>query len=433
MLCIRNATLIDGVNPKANNIDIIIENGMIKKIGKDLEYTGIQFIDASGFWVMPGLIDAHCHLREPGFEYKEDIASGSRSAAIGGFTQIACMPNTNPILDNAPLVNFVQQRAKADAVVKVHVIGAITKGSNGKELTEMGELKDAGVVALSDDGKPVESSNMMKKALEYAKSFKLLLISHCEEVSLSENGVMNEGYYSTVLGLRGISRAAEEIMVARDSILAEATMMPIHIAHVSTRGSIDIIRKAKERGVKITCETAPHYFSATDKWVIGYDTNTKVNPPLRTEDDLSAIIEGLQDGTIDIIATDHAPHHRDEKEVEYDLAANGISGFETAFALGITNLVHPGYLTIEELIQKMAVMPAKILGITGGIIREGAQADILIADPSREITITTDTIVSKGKNSPFIGHTLKGKVLYTIVQGKIVVNNGILQGDDESR
>jgi dihydroorotase len=424
MLCIKNGTMIDGLHPKQESMDVLIGNGVVIKIGRNLEAAGCRVIDAKGCWIMPGLIDAHCHLREPGFEYKEDIYSGTRSAAMGGFTQVACMPNTDPVLDNAPLIEFVRQKAQSEGAVKVHVIGAITKGLQGKELSEMGELKEAGATALSDDGKPVSNAGMMKRALEYAKAFDMLLISHCEDTSLSENGTMNEGYQSTILGLRGISRAAEEVMVSRDILLAEAVGAPIHIAHVSTKGSVDLVRKAKERGVRVTCETAPHYFSATDAWAAGYNSNAKVNPPLRTEEDVAAIIEGLKDGTIDIIATDHAPHHRDEKEVEFDLAANGISGFETAFALGVTNLVLPGHLTIEDLICKMAVQPAEILGIKGGTIAEGAPADIVIADPAADFTVTEDGLVSKGKNSLFIGCTLKGKIQHTLVDGKPVVFNG---------
>ena len=432
MLCIKNATLLDGNHPRQERTDILIDNGIIRKTGRNLTAKGCRILHTNGCWVMPGFIDAHCHLREPGYEYKEDIASGTRSAAMGGFTQVACMPNTNPVLDNAPLVHFVRQKAESEGVGKVHVIGSITKGLLGKELSEMGELKEAGAVALSDDGKPVGNAGLMKRALEYAKAFGLLLISHCEDTSLSENGTMNEGYQSTILGLRGISRAAEEVMVARDILLAEAVGAPIHIAHVSTGGSVDLVRKAKERGVKVTCETAPHYFSATDAWVAGYNTNAKVNPPLRTEDDVDAVIAGLKDGTIDIIATDHAPHHRDDKEVEFDLAANGISGFETAFALGVTNLVLPGYLTIEELVRKMAVRPAEILGIKGGTIEKGAPADIVIADPSAAVEITAGTMVSKGKNSPFLGLPLKGKILYTIVDGKFVVSNGRLSEEEST-
>lgn len=428
MLCIKNGFLINGKSRGRNNsntenqqkVDIIIENGIIQKIGTDLSPGIENVIDAEGLYIMPGLIDAHCHLREPGYEYKEDIETGTRSAATGGFTQVACMPNTKPVADNAAVVSFIKSEANKRGVVKVHPIGAITRNSEGKELSDMGELKNAGVVALSDDGRPVSDARIMKLALEYARGFDLLLISHCEEESLSSGGEMNEGYYSTILGLKGISRAAEEIMVSRDIILAETTDSPVHIAHVSTRGSADLIRQAKKRGVKVTCETAPHYFSADESIVAGYNANTKVNPPLRTKDDVQAIREGLKDGTIDIIATDHAPHHRDEKEVEYKLAANGISGFETAFALSYTNLVMTGVLTLEELVWKMSTRPAEILRLTGGILKEGVPADIIIADLNAAYVVDPETFVSKGKNTPFNGYKVNGRILYTLVDGRLV-------------
>jgi dihydroorotase len=287
----------------------------------------------------------------------------------------------------------------------------------------MGELKEAGAVALSDDGRPIMNSHLMRLALQYAKGLDMLIISHCEDLSLVGDGVMNEGYMSTVLGLKGITRAAEEVMVARDIILAETLDAPIHIAHVSTRGSVELIRQAKRRGVRVTCETAPHYFSATDAWVDGYDANAKVNPPLRTDDDVEAIKQGLKDGTIDIIATDHAPHHRDDKEVEYSLAANGISGFETAFSLAYTNLVETGILSMVELVQKMSKGPADILNIDAGTIGVGKPADIIVVDLDREYTVDVSKFYSKGKNSPFNGHTLKGKVIHTIVNGRVVMKD----------
>ncbi|NLI61492.1 MAG: dihydroorotase [Clostridiales bacterium] len=419
-LCIRNGNIIDGEGIVFHNKDILIKNNLIVDINTNLAHKADRIIDASNLWVLPGLIDAHCHLREPGFEYKEDISSGTASAAAGGFTSIACMPNTLPAIDNAAMVEYIKKKAATQGIVRVYPIGAITLGREGKTMVEMGEMKEAGAVALSDDGDPVVDPNTMRLALEYAKQFGLLLISHCEDKSLVAQGVMNEGYMSTLLGLKGISRAAEEVMVARDIILSEITACPIHIAHVSTKGAVDIIRQAKSRGVPVTCETAPHYFSATDEWVEGYDTNTKVNPPLRTEEDLVAIKEGLKDGTIDIIATDHAPHHRDEKEVEYDMAASGISGFETAFSLSYTHLVETGILSLEELVAKLSSIPAKILGIPGGVLKAGLPADITIVDINREYEVDRDHFYSKGKNTPFHGKRLKGKIAYTIVGGKIV-------------
>lgn len=423
MLCIKNGMVVDGISAVPYKADILIDKGKVIDIGEGIGNAADQVIDADGKWVLPGLVDAHCHLREPGFEYKEDIGSGTRSAAAGGFTSVACMANTNPVVDSAAMVNYIKSMALAKGVVKVYPIAAVTKGQKGEELTEMGELKEAGAVALSDDGRPIMNSQLMRLALQYAKGLDMLIISHCEDLSLVGDGVMNEGYMSTVLGLKGITRAAEEVMVARDIILAETLDAPIHIAHVSTRGSVELIRQAKRRGVRVTCETAPHYFSATDAWVDGYDANAKVNPPLRTDDDVEAIKQGLKDGTIDIIATDHAPHHQDDKEVEYSLAANGISGFETAFSLAYTYLVETGILSMVELVQKMSKGPADILNIDAGTIGVGKPADIIVVDLDREYTVDVSKFYSKGKNSPFHGHTLKGKVIHTIVDGRIVMKD----------
>lgn len=426
MLCIKNGILINGIEETSKKKDILIDDGIIVKIEDNIDTSQVNdVIDINGKWMLPGFIDAHCHLREPGFEYKESIASGTRSAARGGFTSIAPMANTQPVVDNAALVQFIKTKAQMEGVVKVYPIGAITKGLMGEELTEMGELEEAGVVALSDDGLPVSNSNLMRMALEYAKNFNILLISHSEDKYLVNDGVMNEGFTSTILGLKGITRAAEEVMIARDLILAETTKSPIHIAHVSTTGSVELIRQAKIRGVMVTCETAPHYFSATDEFVIGYDTNAKVNPPLRAKKDVEAIKEGLRDGTIDIIATDHAPHHKDEKEVEFNLAANGISGFETAFSLCFTNLVDTGVLTIHELVNKISKKPGEIFKIKGGTLEIGKPADIAIVDLDTEYVVNVNDFSSSGKNNPFHGKTLKGKVLHTLVDGKIVVKNGI--------
>ncbi|MFS8500832.1 MAG: dihydroorotase [Caldicoprobacter sp.] len=423
MLCIKNGTVIDGISDVPYKADILIDKGKIIHIGENMGNAADEVIDATDKWVLPGLVDSHCHLREPGFEYKEDIGSGTRSAAAGGFTSVACMANTNPVVDNAAMVNYIKSIARAKGVVKVYPVAAVTKGLEGQELTEMGELKEAGAVALSDDGRPIMNSQLMRLALQYAKGMGMLIISHCEDLSLVGDGVMNDGYMSTVLGLKGITRAAEEVMVARDIILAEVLDAPIHIAHVSTRGSVELIRQAKRRGVKVTCETAPHYFCATDEWVDGYNTNAKVNPPLRTSDDVEAVKQGLKDGTIDIIATDHAPHHRDDKEVEYSLAANGISGFETAFSLAYTHLVETGILSIQELVQKMSKRPAEILNIDAGTIQVGKPADVIVVDLHRTYTVDVSKFYSKGKNSPFNGCTLKGKVIHTIVDGKVVMKN----------
>lgn len=423
MLCIKNGTVVDGVSATPYKADILIRDGRIAGIGENVGNGAHEIIDAAGKWVLPGLVDAHCHLREPGFEYKEDIESGTRSAAAGGFTSIACMANTNPVVDSAAMVNYIKLIAREKGAVKVYPIAAVTKGQQGQELTEMGELKKAGAIALSDDGRPIMNPKLMMLALQYASGLGMLIISHCEDLSLVGDGVMNEGYMATVLGLKGISRAAEEVMVARDIILAEVLGAPIHIAHVSTRGSVELIRQAKRRGVRVTCETAPHYFSATDALVDGYNTNAKVNPPLRTDDDVEAIKDGLKDGTIDIIATDHAPHHRDDKEVEFGMAANGISGFETAFSLAYSHLVEPGLLSMQELVQKMSRGPAGILNIDAGTIQVGKSADIIVVDIHREYTVDVSQFHSKGKNSPFHGCRLKGKVIHTIVDGKVIMKN----------
>jgi len=425
-ILIKNGHLIDVKAGLKGIYDILIEEGKIKEISEKIDETNVDLIDAKGKYVFPGFVDAHCHLRDPGYEYKEDIESGTKSAAAGGFTSIACMPNTNPVADNQSVISYIRNKAKRDGVVNVYPIGAITKGLNGEELAEIGELKFAGAVAVSDDGKPVKSSSLMKKALLYASMFDITVISHCEDLDLVDEGVMNEGYQSTILGLKGVPSAAEEIMVAREIILSEYTNVPVHIAHVSTELSVDLIRYAKRRGVKVTAETCPHYFSLTEDACEGFNTLAKVNPPLRTRKDVEAVIQGLADGTIDIIATDHAPHHVDEKNVEFNIAANGFVGFETAFSLANTYLVKPGHLTYEQLIEKMCVNPSKILGLNKGTIEVGMPADITIVDPDEEYTVNVNEFKSKSKNSPFDGFKLTGSVYYTIVDGKIIVREKVL-------
>lgn len=422
-LCIKNGILVSPLTGIHEKYDILIQDGIITQIEKDIQGDDFDRIDASHQYILPGLVDMHCHLRDPGYEYKEDISTGIKAAARGGFTSIACMANTLPPVDHAAILFYIQMKAKKENSVKVYPIGAVTKGLKGEELSEMGELLEAGAVAFSDDGKPIMNSYLMKLALQYAQNFDALIISHCEDINLANEGVMNEGYTSTILGLKGISRAAEETMIARDLILAETLNSRVHIAHISTKGSVTLIRNAKKNGVRVTCETAPHYFSASEEWVVDYNTNTRVNPPLRTKEDIAAIKEGLQDGTIDCIATDHAPHHRDDKDVEYDLAASGISGFETAFSLGITNLVHTGVLTIDQLIEKMSINPARILRISGGIISVGSSADLIIADLDQEYRVDITNFLSKGKNTPFDKSVLRGKVSYTMVNGRIVMQN----------
>ncbi|MDR1482020.1 MAG: dihydroorotase [Synergistaceae bacterium] len=400
--------------------DALISDGVIEALGEGLDCKEATIIDASGMWVVPGLVDIHCHLREPGFEHKEDIASGSAAAAKGGFTTICCMANTDPVNDNAVVTRYIRERARDAGIVRVRPIAALTKGLRGEELTEVGELAEAGAVALSDDGRSVRNAHRMRLALSYARHFKMKVISHPEDTDLVNEGVMNEGYWSTAIGLPGITRAAEETIIFRDITLAALEDADIHIAHVSTAGGAEIIRGAKRRGLRVTCETAPHYLYATDEMVKDYDSNTKVNPPLRAEADRIALIEALRDGTIDCIATDHAPHHVDDKRVEYSAAASGISGFETAFAICWTALVKPGHMTPEALIAKMTSVPADILGLGSGRLEPGGAADLAIIDTRGEWTVDPSKFVSRGKNTPFAGHVLTGIVKRTFRGGRLV-------------
>lgn len=423
------------MDPKTNFdqiTDVYIEDGVIKIIGDNLaehEVTDskeITVIDAAGKIVAPGLVDMHCHLRDPGYEYKEDIESGTRSAAMGGITSVACMPNTNPVIDNAPMVEYVMNRAAQVGCVNVYPIGAVSRGLKGELLADIGEMKFAGVVAVSDDGRPVENPSLMRRAMEYAAMFDTTVISHCEELSLLDDGVMNEGYTSTHLGLKGIPNAVEDVMISRDIILAELTGASLHIAHVSTRGGVELVRQAKKRGVHVTCETCPHYFTLDDSAVEGFNTNAKMNPPLRSKDDVAAVIEGLKDNTIDAIATDHAPHHIDEKNVEFNEALNGIVGFETSLGLGVTYLVRTGQLSMMELLKKMTVNPANILSLNKGVLAEKKPADVIIFDPEESYRVEAEKLVSRSKNTPYDGYELYGKLYYTIVNGTIVVNQGVL-------
>lgn len=405
----------DGVLSKKN---ILVEDGVIREIS-DKPFADCDALDAGGLTVLPAFFDMHTHLREPGFEYKEDFDSGTMAAVHGGYSAVCAMPNTKPVCDSVAGVNFVYSRAAECNRAKVYPIAAISKGSKGAELTEMGTLKEAGAIAVSDDGRPVENPQLMRLALEYAAAFGMPVISHCEDVKLADGGFANEGYYSTVTGLKGISRAAEELMVAREALLAGTLGVPVHIAHISTRGSVDIIREAKKRGVKITCETCPHYFAGDDSMIESFDANTKVNPPLRTKDDVQAILDGIADGTVDAIATDHAPHHFDEKNVEYMYAANGISGLETAFPLSYTHLVASGKITLARLVELMCVAPRRILSAQGGAIASGEPADLVFVDLEKEYEIDPATFFSKGKNTPFGGRKVKGEVRCTIVDGEI--------------
>ena len=418
--------------------DLLIAEGSIARVGQgeeDQTPEQYQVLHAEGMIVCPGLIDLHCHLREPGFEEKETIATGTRAAAGGGFTTICCMANTNPPIDSRAAVEFIQKKAAAEGAVRVLPIGCITKGRKGEEMVEMGELAGAGVVALSDDGDPVGDSRLMRYVLEYSRSFDLILIDHCEDVSLSQDGVMNEGWVSTKLGLRGIPAAAEEVMVARDIALAEMTGARVHIAHVSTAGSADLIRRAKDKGIPVTAEVTPHHLTLTEERVMGYgwdnkkpsslpliayDTNAKVNPPLRTARDVQALIAALKEGVIDAIATDHAPHEDVEKICEFDIAAFGISGLETALGSLLT-LVHNGEVDLPTLISKLTAEPAKILRKSEiGALKVGASGDVTIFDPQAEWIVEPSDFASKGKNTPLAGCLLKGKVMATICRGEIV-------------
>lgn len=416
-LLIKNGTAV--FTDSVKKCDILVDGDKIAKISENIDMAGVKTIDASELHVFPGLIDMHVHLREPGYEYKEDIASGSAAAVCGGFTQICCMPNTNPVCDNAAVVGYIVARGKEVGLCKVRPIGAITVGEKGEQLAEIGKMKDAGAVAISDDGRPVSDARVMRLAMEYASDFGLICLSHCEDKSLVDGGVVNEGYNSTLAGLKGIPRAAEEIMIAREIILAETLQKRAHICHVSTKGGVQLLREAKARGVAISAETCPHYFTLTDDIVLSYDANTKVNPPVREKEDVEAIKEGLRDGTLDCIVTDHAPHHVDEKSVEYNLAAFGISGIETSFALSYTNLVRGGVLTLEQLAERMSTAPARILNLEGGELKEGGVADIMLADLNEKYVIDSKKFVSKGKNTPFDGTEVYGRVKYTIVDGKI--------------
>ncbi|MDH4320616.1 MAG: dihydroorotase [Desulfobulbaceae bacterium] len=420
---LANGRVIDPVNGIDQVADVLVENGTVTAIGAglDSERTSARRIDLQGKWVVPGLIDMHVHLREPGAEYKETVVSGTKAAAAGGFTAVACMPNTNPVNDNQAVTVLIRSRA-AEGYARVYPVGAISKGSAGENLSEFGELRAAGVVAVTDDGLPVTDGQLMRRALEYAGNYKLLVISHAEELSLSRHGAMNEGSLSTRMGLIGIPSVAEEIMVYRDIALARYTGRPVHIAHVSTREAVSLIRRAKAQGCKVTAETAPHYFTLTEEAIGSYDARAKMNPPLRTADDVAAIKEGLQDGTLDAIATDHAPHSELEKDVEFDLAANGIIGLETALPLALA-LVRDGLITPARLVELLSVNPARILGVDGGTLTVGSVADVTVIDPERSFRYDVEQVVSKSRNSPFLGWELAGKAVLTMVGGRVVYSD----------
>ena len=419
MILIKGGHVIDP--GRVNGVaDVLIENGKISAVGPALAVpAGATVIQAAGQLVVPGFVDLHVHFREPGFEYKETIQSGTEAAVAGGFTTVCAMPNTNPVNDNQAVTEFMLERAKAAGNANLHPIGAITKRSEGKELAEIGDLRRAGCVAISDDGKPVMNSLVMRRAMEYARAFDVPVVDHCEDLHLSEGGCMNEGVISTELGLPGIPSAAEDVMVARNVSLAELTGARLHLAHISTAGSVRMVREAKARGLKVTAEACPHHFTLTEELTRGYNTHAKMNPPLRTSQDVQAIKEGLRDGTIDVIATDHAPHATQEKQQEFTEAPFGIVGLETALPLTLA-LVEEGVLTLESAVDKLSTAPAKAFSLNAGTLAVGAPADLAIVDPGLEWEVDPSRFRSKSRNTPFAGWKVKGRVTTTIVSGRVV-------------
>jgi len=425
-LIIKNAIIVNADSIASKPKDILIEDGLISAIANNLPQHQHPMIDAKGKYVFPGLIDLHVHFREPGREDKETIETGSRAAVKGGFTTVMCMPNTNPVIDNCMIVEAIIKEAKRVGLVNVIPIGAITKGQKGEDLVDMFELRNAGCVALSDDGKSVGNSQVMRRAMEYAKMSELLLIEHCQDPLLTACGVMNEGLNSTLVGLKGDPYIAESVIVARDIELANYLKTRIHLAHMSCRRSVELIRFAKSQGIQVTAEACPHHFILTDELVKSYDTHTKVNPPLRTKDDVDAVKEGLKDGTIDCIVTDHAPHTAEEKELDYDHAPFGLIGLETSAGLVITELVEKRVLSWPQMAEKMSAAPARIAGLKNkGEVREGKDADLTIIDPKKEWVVKKEDIVSKSKNTPFLGWKLKGQVEVTICSGRVVYKSAV--------
>jgi dihydroorotase len=425
-LLIANGYVIDPSQGTNSGRSLLIEDGhVVGLLGHgDETPEGCEILDATGLIVAPGFIDMHVHLREPGHEYKETIATGAAAAVAGGFTSLCAMPNTDPVNDSAAVTRFIIEQAGRAGLANVFPIGAITKNSAGSELAEMGEMKSAGIVAVSDDGHPVPTASMMRHAMEYARGFDLPVIDHCQDKSLAQGGVMHEGHWSLVLGLRGMPAAAEEADAVRDCLLAELTGASVHLAHVSTQGAVAAVRRAKEAGLRVTCEAAPHHWTLTDEAVQDYDTNTKVSPPLRSRKHVEAILEGLRDGTIDAIATDHAPHHADEKALEYDHAPFGLTGLETAVGLALTRLVHEGVLSLERVVELCAVNPARIMNLSDrGTLRAGAIADVTILDPEHAWTFDAADSKSKSRNTPFDGWSFRGAAVATIVAGRVVYLN----------
>jgi dihydroorotase len=424
---LKGGRVVDPVNGLDGAFDVLIDGDRIARVARDLPTDGAAVVEVpAGFVVCPGFIDMHVHLREPGQEHKETVATGTAAAVAGGFTAVACMPNTNPVNDNAGVTEFVLKRAAEAGLARVYPIGAVSRGQDGEQLADLAELRQAGCVAVSDDGRPVATAMLMRRALEYTSMLGMPVIEHCEEQTLKADGVAHEGFYASTLGLRGIPGEAESIMAQRDIALAGLTGGAVHIAHMSARQTLDAVRDGKSRGAAVTCEVTPHHFVLTDEMLsapVPYDTNVKMNPPLRSDADRDAMLSGLADGSVDAIATDHAPHHEDEKRVEFDRAPFGIIGLETAVSLCVDRLVRPGRITLRRLVELLSANPARILGVAGGSLSEGATADVTILAPDLPVTVSAAAMRSKSRNTPFDGWRLTGGVAATIVGGRVVFVN----------
>jgi dihydroorotase len=429
---LKGGRVVDPANARDGVFDVLIDGDRIARVAKDIPADGAQVIEVpSGFVLCPGFIDMHVHLREPGQEHKETVATGTAAAVAGGFTAVACMPNTTPINDNAGVTNYIREKAAQAGLARVYPIGAVSRGSDGERLADIGELHAAGCVAISDDGRPVRTALLMRRALEYAAMFNMPVVDHCEDPSLKGDGVAHEGYHASRLGLRGIPGTAESIMVQRDIALAEMTGASVHICHMSAAGSLRAVRDGKQHGTKVTCEVAPHHFTLTDEALatpVSYDTNMKMNPPLRAAADRDEMLKGIVDGTVDVIATDHAPHHYDEKKVEFDLAPFGIVGLETCVSICLDRLVHTGRIRLVRLVELLSTNPARILNVPGGSLSDGGAADLTVIAPDLVVTIDPSKFRSKSRNTPFGGWQLKGGVVATIVGGRTACVNDAAEG-----